>query len=119
VARLVFAAVDERVGDQRESGDRARRRAARLTIAAYHEQQLRLLLERIRDGFARLDADEIDVFELDDLIHSTSGPRASCGGFGGSSGSDWLGATRSLEFLRQKGEELPDWWAAGEPRRRG
>lgn len=28
-----------------------------------------MLLERIRDGFARLDAGQIDVFELDDLIH--------------------------------------------------
>jgi hypothetical protein len=34
-----------------------------------NEQQLRALLERARDGFARLDAGEIDAFELDELIH--------------------------------------------------
>ena len=37
-------------------GERARRRAARELVAAYHEEQLRVLLERVRDGFARLDA---------------------------------------------------------------
>jgi hypothetical protein len=56
-------------GDQREESERAQRRAARKTIAAYHEEQLGLLLERVRVGFARLDAGEIDVFELDELIH--------------------------------------------------
>src|SRR6202035_1240822 len=33
-------------GDQRGESERAQRRAARKTIAAYHEEQLRLLLER-------------------------------------------------------------------------
>ena len=49
--------------------ERARRRVARETVAAYHEEQLRALLEHLREGFARLDAGEIDVFDLDDLIH--------------------------------------------------
>jgi hypothetical protein len=35
----------------------------------YHEQQLGLLLEGVREGFARMDAGEIDAFELDELIH--------------------------------------------------
>jgi hypothetical protein len=34
----------------------------------YYERQLRELLEQVREGFARLDADEIDLFELDELI---------------------------------------------------
>ena len=51
------------------AGERAERRAARKTIGAYHEVQLRLLLEHVRDGFRRLDAGEIDAFELDELIH--------------------------------------------------
>ncbi|MGA2926647.1 MAG: hypothetical protein ABSG43_11755 [Solirubrobacteraceae bacterium] len=29
---------------------------------------MRELLEQVREGFARLDADEIDLFELDELI---------------------------------------------------
>ena len=56
-------------GDRREESERAQRRAARKTIAAYHEEQLGLLLERVRAGFACLEAGEIDVFELDELIH--------------------------------------------------
>ena len=51
------------------AGERAERRAARQTIGAYQEAQLRLLLERVRDGFRRVDAGEIDAFELDELIH--------------------------------------------------
>jgi hypothetical protein len=51
------------------TSERAGRREARAVIGAYHEEQLRLLLEHIRSGFARLDAGEIDPFELDDLIH--------------------------------------------------
>ena len=46
-----------------------KRREAQATVAAYHEEQLRALLEHVRKGFARLDAGEIDEFELDDLIH--------------------------------------------------
>jgi len=49
--------------------ERARRREARELVAAYHDEQLRALLERVSDGFARLDAGEIDAFDLDDLIH--------------------------------------------------
>ena len=45
------------------------RREAAEFIAGYHRDQLRGLLEHVRDGFAQLDAGEIDAFELDDLIH--------------------------------------------------
>jgi hypothetical protein len=38
-------------------------------IGEYHEQQLRLLLDHVRDGFARMDGGEIDPFDLDELIH--------------------------------------------------
>ena len=110
--------VTERVGGHKVSGERARRREARRLIGAYHEQQLRLLLERVRDGFARLDAGEIDVFELDDIIHHYKRSARELWKFCGSSGSEWLRAARTLEFLQEQGEELSDWWAAGEPRRR-
>jgi hypothetical protein len=79
------------VGRDREAvtGERARRRAARELIGAYHEEQLRGLLEHVREGFARLDRGEIDAFELDELIHrykrsarelwSSARPRAQTG----------------------------------------
>jgi hypothetical protein len=41
--------------------DKAARRAARERIVAYHQEQLRALLERVRDGFARLGAGEFDA----------------------------------------------------------
>jgi hypothetical protein len=110
-----------RVTAGRDSGDRAdersRRRAARETIGAYHEQQLRLLLELVRDGFARLDAGEIDPFELDDLIHHYKRSARELWKFCGSSGSDWERAVRTLAFLRDNGDE-PDWWQASASRAR-
>jgi hypothetical protein len=39
--------------------DREERRAARETITNYHEQQLRLLLEHVRDPLGRLDTGEL------------------------------------------------------------
>jgi hypothetical protein len=104
-----------------DSGDRAaersRRRAAREIIGAYHEEQLRLLLEHVRAGFARLDAAEIDPFELDDLIHHYKRSARELWKFCGSSGSDWERAVRMLAFLRDSGED-PDWWQAGASRAR-
>lgn len=53
-------------------GERARRRAEREMVAAYHKEQLASLLEHVRQGFDRLAAGEIDEFEMDELIHHYS-----------------------------------------------
>ncbi len=100
------------------SGERAERRAARQAIGDYHEAQLRLLLDRVRDGFARLDTGEIDAFELDELIHRYKRSARELWKFCGQTGSDWVRAVGMLEFWRAQGEDLLDWWDAGEPRRR-
>ena len=99
------------------TGERAQRRAARKTIAAYHEEQLRALLEHVREGFARLDAGEIDAFELDDVIHHYKRSARELWKFCGSSGSEWERAASALALWREEGEE-PDWWEAGAPRHR-
>ena len=108
------------MGDQQvehgRAAERTRRRAARKVIAAYHEQQLLMLLDRLRDGFARLDAGKIDAFDLDDLIHHYKRSARELWKFCGSSGSEWERAARTLAYLREQGEE-PNWWEAGEPRR--
>ena len=117
-ATIDRGAVSTSAGDPDEGGERARRRAAREVIGRYQEQQLRLLLERVRDGFQRLDAGEIDAFELDELIHRYTRSARELWKFCGQSGSEWLTAARTLEYLREQGEEPPDWWQAGEPRRR-
>jgi hypothetical protein len=97
------------------SGERAERRAARRTIGIYHEQQLLALLEHVREGFARLDAGEIDAFELDDLIHHYKRSARELWKFCGQSGAGLQTAARTLEYLQERGEHLPDWWAASEP----
>ena len=96
--------------------EKGRRRAARELIAAYHQQQLRALLDRVRDGFAQLDAGEIDEFDLDDLIHRYKRAAAALWKFCGSKGGQWLQAANTLTYLRERGDE-PDWWAKSAPRR--
>ena len=98
------------------SGEKAQRRAARELIAAYHQQQLRALLDRVREGFAQFDAGDIDEFELDDLIHRYKRAAVELWKFCGSTGGQWLQAASALAYLRERGEE-PDWWARSAPRR--
>lgn len=96
--------------------DKAKRREARAIVGAYHQEQLRVLLEHVRDGFAQLDAGEIDEFELDDIIHRYKRSAGRLWNFCGSSGSQWLQAATALEYMRERGEEH-DWWAESDRRR--
>jgi hypothetical protein len=96
----------------RSSTDKAERRAAREQIGVYHQEQLRGLLEHVRAGFVRLEAGEIDEFDLDDLIHHYKRSATELWKFCGSGGGQWLQAARMLDYLRERGEE-PDWWEAG------
>ena len=86
-------------------------------MGAYHEEQLLALLEHVHDGFARLDAREIDPFELDDLIHRYKRSARELWKFCGQGGAGWEHAASMLAWLREDGDE-PDWWQAGEPRHR-
>jgi hypothetical protein len=98
-----------------EPGEKARRRAAAELLGNYHERELRELLEHVRDGFARLDAGEIDAFELDELIHRYKRSAHELWTF--CTLSRPARAARAIEDARERDEEV-DWWAAGEPRRR-
>ncbi|HET6914686.1 MAG TPA: hypothetical protein VFH56_01210 [Acidimicrobiales bacterium] len=101
----------------RSDDDKTARRAGRQLIAAYHYEQLRKLLEHIRQGFNQLDTGEIDAFEMDELIHRYHRCAQKLWSFCGSSGGQWLQAAKNLAYYRSQGEE-PDWWEAGAPRRR-
>ena len=47
--------------DQREAkSEKASRREARTVVGAYHQEQLRMLLEHVRDGFTQLRGEERD-----------------------------------------------------------
>jgi hypothetical protein len=100
-----------------EQRTKAQRRADREAVGAYHEAQLAWLLERLRVGFARYDAGEIDAFELDELIHHYKRAAqklwSACVGGGG----HVEGMARRIEWEAAQGEQT-DWWTLGEPRRR-
>jgi hypothetical protein len=108
-----MAGTDDARGRETEKADR---RAARVLIIAYHQAELRSLLEHVRTGFAQLDAGAIDEFELDDLIHHYKRSAHELWKFCGSSGGQWLQAANALKYLREQDDE-PDWWATGAPRR--
>ena len=105
-----------RAGMPDERGEKERRRVARHQLGEYHERELRALLERVREGFAQLDAGEIDAFELDDLIHRYKRSAKELWRFCDLNRPE--SAVWMLEDARGQDDEL-DWWAAGEPRRRG
>jgi hypothetical protein len=99
------------------SDNKAERRAARALIADYHQAHLRTLLEHVRAGFARLDAGEIDEFELDELIHHYKRSATELWKFCGSSSRQWFQAGHALAYVREQGQE-PDWWERGASRGR-
>lgn len=70
----------------------------------------------MRDGFAQLDAGEIDEFDLDDIIHRYQRAARKLWRFCGSSGSQWVQAAAALKYMRDRCEEH-DWWAESERRR--
>jgi hypothetical protein len=107
--------VVEPEGSHRPRADKAARQAARVVVASYHQQELRRLLDHVRDGVFRLDAGEIDEFELDDLIHRYKRAAGRLWSFCGSSGGQWEQAANTLAFLRDRGEPGPDWWSEAAP----
>jgi hypothetical protein len=98
------------------SSEKAQRREARALVGAYHQEQLRVLLEHVRQGFVQLDAGEIDEFEIDDLIHRYKRAARQLWSFCGSSGGQWLQAAAALTYMRDRGDGR-DWWAESDHRR--
>lgn len=96
---------------------KAKRRSDRALVAAYHEAELIKLLDRVRAGFAALDAKTIDAFELDDIIHQYKRATVELWKFCSATGSATALAARAIEQARLDGE-MWDWWQAGAPRRR-
>jgi hypothetical protein len=86
-------------------------------IAAYHQEQLRVLLGHVRKALTQLDAGLIDEFDVDDVIHHYKRSAAALWKFCGSSGGRWEQAANTVALFRDRGDE-PDWWEAGDPRPR-
>jgi hypothetical protein len=90
---------------------RSDRRAARETVAAYHEEQLGELVRRVQPAIERFRAGEFDAFEVDEVIFQYSRAAKELWKFCN------LG---QVEFAaRTVREEQPgDWWDRGAIRRR-
>ena len=87
------------------------RRAARETVAAYHEEQLGELVRHVKQAVERFQAGEIDAFEVDDVVFQYSRAAKELWKFCN------LG---QVEFTARIVRDEPpgDWWDRGARRRR-
>jgi hypothetical protein len=100
-----------------EPDSKAARRAARERVGRYHEAQLQKLLEHVRDGVSGYEGGELDAFELDGILHQYTRAARELWKFCSVTGVQALYAARTLDAWAQDGEEEPDWWGSGAPRR--
>lgn len=100
------------MADQSSSG-KAQRRADQALLATYHGARLAELLEHVRAGFAEYDAGRIDAFGLDGVIHRYQRAARELWKFCAVSGAQVETAARTLQYLKERGEE-PDWWREAE-----
>jgi hypothetical protein len=102
-----------------DRGSKARRRVARTLVATYHEAELAGLVERVAEAIERYRAGELDVHDVDEVIHRYHNATQELWKFCFRSGSGAYAETvaATLENVTEEGER-PDWWAAAERRRR-
>lgn len=101
------------------TSSKAGRRADLALVGSYYEARLAELLERVRQGFARYDAGELNAFDLDDLIHRYKRATRELWKFCGSVTGSRAGLiARTLEEMDSRGESI-DWWERGNPARDG
>jgi hypothetical protein len=95
------------------------RRVARALVATYHEAELAGLVEHVADAIERYRTGEIDVHEVDEVIHRYKKAARELWKFCflGGSGAYAETVAATLERLTAEGDR-PDWWAAVEPRNR-
>ena len=87
------------------------RRAARETIAAYHEEQLGELVRRVELVIERFEEGEIDAFEVDEVIFQYSRAAKELWKF-----CNMGHVEIAARIVRD--EPPGDWWDRGAPRRR-
>lgn len=95
-----------------QDGRKASRRAAVAYVGTYHEEKLAGLLDHVRRGLAAYEAGEIDVFEVDAIIHQYTKAARELWKFCAVSGSRLDMAVRAIQLSREGGPER-DWWEAG------
>lgn len=101
-------------------GTKAERKAAREQVAAYHETELAGLIEHIATGVDRFRAGEIDIHDVDEIIHHYH--RAArelwkfCWSNGGGAHAEVV--AYALDRMTSDNETI-DWWVQGGSSRRG
>jgi hypothetical protein len=94
------------------------RRVARALVATYHEGELAGLVEHVAEALERYRAGELDVHDVDEVIHryhkATQELWKFCFSSGSGAGAESVAAT--LEHLTAEANR-PDWWAIAERRR--
>lgn len=99
------------------AAEKARHREAREKVVKYHEEELLKLLEHVRDGLRKLDAGEIDAFDLDELIHRYKRSTKELWKFCQLHVAAVQRSPNALAWFCEHSDEL-DWWEAGEYKRR-
>ena len=97
-------------------GTQAERRAARAVVASYHEAQLAELHEHVASGIDPYRVDDIDVFDVDELIHRFKRAARELWKFCWGRGAHVESVDRLLEEQAAAGE-LVDCWAEAGTRR--
>lgn len=90
---------------------KAERRTAREKVAAYHEEQLGRLVERLADAIDRHREAELNAFEVDEVVFQYSRAAKEL----------WKFCNRgNVEIAARIIADDPpmDWWGRGAPRKR-
>ena len=99
---------------------KAERRAARERASRYYDAELTKLIERVENAIARYRDGEIDVHDVDNVIHRYSKAARELWKFcwSGGAGSNMFFVACTLEMWAAEADEV-DWWKEAErPRRR-
>ena len=98
---------------------KAERRAAHERVSTYHEAELAKLVEQVENAIARYRAGEVDVHNVDSVIHRYSKAARKLWKFcwaARGSGSHVLFVSRTLELWVAEGDQV-DWWQEANPAR--
>lgn len=93
----------------RTAGEKVQRNQADAVVGDYHQEQLRSLLEHVREGFNQLDSGAIDEFDLDDLVHRYKRAAKQLWLFCESRGAYRVQVAGAINQMKETGQER-DWW---------
>jgi hypothetical protein len=98
---------------------KAERRAAHERVSAYYEAELAKLVQRVEAAIGHYRKGEIDVHEVDAVIHRYSKAARELWKFCwlGGAGSSVVFVRRALDAWAEEASEV-DWWEEAERRRR-